>query len=104
MDVELPGMGGVDAVEAIMRVHPVPILVLSSRAGQGDGTVEAAYLAGAAGAAGASDRRRTCACSASIPAQVGTPAPNRDRRALPFDWMADAMIPAASAAVRTTTS
>ena len=50
MDVELPGMSGVDAVEAIMRVHPVPILVLSSRARPGGETVEAAYAAGAAGA------------------------------------------------------
>ena len=50
MDVELPGMSGVDAVEAIMRVHPVPILVLSSRARAGGETVEAAYAAGAAAA------------------------------------------------------
>ena len=50
MDVELPGMSGVDAVEAIMRVHPVPILVLSSRARAGGETAEAAYAAGAAAA------------------------------------------------------
>jgi two-component system, chemotaxis family, protein-glutamate methylesterase/glutaminase len=48
MDVELPGMSGVDAVEAIMRLHPVPILVLSSMARPGGETVEAAYAAGAA--------------------------------------------------------
>lgn len=50
MDVELPGMSGVDAVEAIMRVHPVPILVLSSQARRGGDTVAAAHAAGAVAA------------------------------------------------------
>jgi two-component system chemotaxis response regulator CheB len=47
MDVELPGMNGVDAVEAIMKIHPVPILVLSTL---GAATADAAYAAGAAAA------------------------------------------------------
>ena len=50
MDVELPGMNGIDAVETIMRLHPVPILVVSSRARRGSDTVAAAYAAGAAAA------------------------------------------------------
>ena len=33
MDLEMPGMGGVRAVEQIMRHHPFPILVLSGSAG-----------------------------------------------------------------------
>ncbi|MBV8394726.1 MAG: response regulator [Actinobacteria bacterium] len=50
MDVELPGMNGLDAVERIMREHPVPILVLSSRT-----TVAEAALAAGAVAALAKD-------------------------------------------------
>jgi two-component system, chemotaxis family, protein-glutamate methylesterase/glutaminase len=47
MDVELPGMTGLEAVEEIMSVRPVPILVLSSHVG---GTRETAAAALAAGA------------------------------------------------------
>jgi two-component system chemotaxis response regulator CheB len=55
MDVELPGMSGVDAVEAIMRSHPVPILVLSSQARPGGETAQAAYAAGAVAAIAKAD-------------------------------------------------
>jgi two-component system chemotaxis response regulator CheB len=50
MDVELPGMDGIEAVEAIMRFHPVPIVVLSSQTRRGGEAVEAAFAAGAAAA------------------------------------------------------
>ena len=55
MDVELPGMNGVDAVEAILRRHRVPIVVLSSRVEAGAEAVEAAYAAGAAAAISKAD-------------------------------------------------
>jgi two-component system chemotaxis response regulator CheB len=45
MDIELPGMSGLDAVEHIMSMSPVPILVLSSFVGRG--SVAAALGAGA---------------------------------------------------------
>ena len=81
MDVELPGMSGVDAVEAIMRIHPVPILVLSSQARAGGKTAQAAYAAGAMatiakddlelrdpdGTAAAALRRRVRTLAAQLP-------------------------------------
>ncbi len=45
MDIELPGMSGLDAVEQIMSTSPVPILVISSFVGRG--SVAAALGAGA---------------------------------------------------------
>jgi two-component system chemotaxis response regulator CheB len=54
MDIELPGMSGLDAVERIMSVAPVPILVLSGRLG-GDSQVSASALA-----AGALDAMPKC--------------------------------------------
>jgi two-component system chemotaxis response regulator CheB len=47
MDIELPGMSGLEAVEEIMSVRPTPILVLS---GHVDGANENAAAALAAGA------------------------------------------------------
>lgn len=47
MDVELPGMTGLEAVEEIMSVRPVPILVLSSHVGVTGATAAAALAAGA---------------------------------------------------------
>jgi len=46
MDIELPGMSGLEAVEQIMSVRPVPILVLSSHVGHGS-TAGSALAAGA---------------------------------------------------------
>jgi two-component system chemotaxis response regulator CheB len=47
MDLELPGMSGVDAIEQIMAVHPVPILVLSGHVEHRSETALAALAAGA---------------------------------------------------------
>jgi two-component system chemotaxis response regulator CheB len=47
MDLELPGMDGLTAVEQIMNFRPVPILVLSAQAGAGSATAAAALAAGA---------------------------------------------------------
>jgi two-component system chemotaxis response regulator CheB len=47
MDVDLPGMGGLEAVEQIMHVHPLPILVLSSRTARSGANATAACAAGA---------------------------------------------------------
>jgi two-component system chemotaxis response regulator CheB len=47
MDVELPGMGGLEAVEQIMGTTPTPILVLSSHVGPTTHTAAAALAAGA---------------------------------------------------------
>lgn len=72
MDLELPGMAGLRAVEEIMSSGPLPILVLSAHVGTASVTAAAALSAGAldaiakydldlrdpAGAAGAAFRRR----------------------------------------------
>ena len=72
MDVELPGMGGIEAVGEIMSSRPLPILVLSGYVGPGTEKAAAALAAGAldvlakddldlldpAGAAGAAFRHR----------------------------------------------
>jgi two-component system chemotaxis response regulator CheB len=47
MDLELPGMGGLRTIEAIMRERPVPILVLSSHVGERAEPAAAALAAGA---------------------------------------------------------
>jgi two-component system chemotaxis response regulator CheB len=47
MDIELPGMSGIEAVERIMGVAPVPILVLSGRVGSDLQAAAAALSAGA---------------------------------------------------------
>jgi two-component system, chemotaxis family, protein-glutamate methylesterase/glutaminase len=47
MDLELPGMDGLTAVEQIMNSGPVPILVLSALVGAGSATAAAAMAAGA---------------------------------------------------------
>ncbi len=47
MDIELPGMSGLEAVEEIMSHRPVPILVLSSHVGRGSKAAAAALAAGA---------------------------------------------------------
>jgi two-component system chemotaxis response regulator CheB len=47
MDIELPGMSGLEAVERIMGVAPVPILVLSGRVGTDSQAAAAALSAGA---------------------------------------------------------
>ncbi len=47
MDIELPGISGLDAVAHIMSAHPVPILVLSAHVGPRSETAAAALAAGA---------------------------------------------------------
>jgi two-component system, chemotaxis family, protein-glutamate methylesterase/glutaminase len=47
MDIELPGMSGLEAVEQIMSARPTPILVLSARVGGGSDAAAAALAAGA---------------------------------------------------------
>jgi two-component system, chemotaxis family, protein-glutamate methylesterase/glutaminase len=47
MDLDLPGMGGIRAVEKIMRTHPVPILVLSGQVRRGSIQAAEALTAGA---------------------------------------------------------
>src|SRR6185437_13179340 len=47
MDVELPGMSGLEAVEQIMGATPLPILVLSSHIGADSDLAAAALAAGA---------------------------------------------------------
>jgi len=53
MDIELPGMSGLEAVEQIMSVRPTPILVLSSYVT--GGTAAAVLAAGALDAVGKDD-------------------------------------------------
>jgi len=47
MDIELPGMDGLTAVEIIMGTRPMPIIVLSSYVGQSSDKAAAALAAGA---------------------------------------------------------
>jgi two-component system chemotaxis response regulator CheB len=47
MDLELPGMDGLEAIEEIMRRHPLPIVVLSAHASRGSERAAAALAAGA---------------------------------------------------------
>src|SRR3984885_5207955 len=47
MDLELPGMSGVNAIEQIMGVLPIPILVLSGHVERGSQTALHALAAGA---------------------------------------------------------
>ena len=47
MDIELPGMDGLTAVEIIMGSRPIPIIVLSSHVGPGSDKAAAALAAGA---------------------------------------------------------
>jgi two-component system chemotaxis response regulator CheB len=47
MDVELPGLNGIAAVEEIMSSRPLPILVLSAHLGPGNDRAVAALAAGA---------------------------------------------------------
>jgi len=47
MDIELPGISGLQAVEQIMGSHPVPILVLSAHVGSRSENAAAALAAGA---------------------------------------------------------
>jgi two-component system, chemotaxis family, protein-glutamate methylesterase/glutaminase len=55
MDIELPGMDGLAAVEEIMSSHPMPILVLSALVGRGSDRAAAALAAGALEAIGKDD-------------------------------------------------
>jgi two-component system chemotaxis response regulator CheB len=55
MDIELPGMSGLEAVEQIMSTYPVPILVISSFTGRGRAQAAAALAAGALEAVGKED-------------------------------------------------
>jgi two-component system chemotaxis response regulator CheB len=47
MDIELPGMSGLEAIEEIMSTSPVPILLISSFTGRGSVKAAAALAAGA---------------------------------------------------------
>jgi two-component system chemotaxis response regulator CheB len=55
MDIELPGMSGLEAVEEIMSTRPTPILVVSSHIRAGSDLVAAALASGALEAIGKSD-------------------------------------------------
>jgi len=47
MDLELPGMGGRQAIEKMMQVHPLPIVVLSAHAGRRTDAAVAVLASGA---------------------------------------------------------
>ena len=52
MDVELPGMSGLEAVEEIMSARPTPILIVSSHVGAQNSIAAAALASGALEAIG----------------------------------------------------
>ena len=68
MDIELPGMSGLEAVEQIMSVRPTPILVLSSHVSSANDTAAAALAAGALDALGKDDLPLTAPDSAAAAA------------------------------------
>jgi two-component system, chemotaxis family, protein-glutamate methylesterase/glutaminase len=47
MDLELPGMDGLEVIERLMREHPLPIVVVSAQAKRGSARAAAALAAGA---------------------------------------------------------
>lgn len=47
MDLELPGMSGLDAIQEIMAASPTPVVVVSDYAGRDSATASAALAAGA---------------------------------------------------------
>jgi two-component system chemotaxis response regulator CheB len=55
IDIQLPGMSGLEAVEQIMSVRPTPILVLSAHVGDDGDASAAALAAGALEAIGKDD-------------------------------------------------
>ena len=55
MDIELPGMSGLEAVEEIMSTRPTPILIVSSHLRAGSDLAAAALASGALEAIGKSD-------------------------------------------------
>jgi two-component system chemotaxis response regulator CheB len=57
MDLELPGIDGVQAIERIMATRPVPIVVVSAHSAPGTGRVAAALAAGALSSVAKSDLR-----------------------------------------------
>lgn len=57
IDLELPGIDGVEAIRRIMATRPVPIVVLSTQAERGGGTLAAAISAGALDAVAKSQLR-----------------------------------------------
>jgi two-component system, chemotaxis family, protein-glutamate methylesterase/glutaminase len=95
VDLGLPGMGGVQAIEEIMRARPVPIVVVSSGAGRGSDLAARALAAGAIealpktvvkldepdGAAAVALRHRLRRLARAGPAQRsnGAPRPHRPR-------------------------
>jgi two-component system chemotaxis response regulator CheB len=76
MDIELPGMSGLDAVERIMSLAPVPILVLSGHVGA-DSQASASALA-----AGALDAMPKCSVDLLDPAGADACAFRRRLRML----------------------
>jgi two-component system chemotaxis response regulator CheB len=68
MDIQLPGMSGLEAVEQIMSVRPTPILVLSSHVDPSNDTAAAALAAGALDAIAKSDLPLTAPASVAAAA------------------------------------
>jgi two-component system chemotaxis response regulator CheB len=68
MDIELPGMNGLEAVEDIMATKPRPILVLSSYVGAASKLTAAALAAGALDAVAKDDLQLVNASSAAAAA------------------------------------
>lgn len=68
MDIELPGMSGLEAVEQIMSVRPTPILVLSSHIDAANDMAAAALAAGALDAIAKADLPLTAPSGAAAAA------------------------------------
>ena len=63
MDLELPGMDGLQATERIMRAHPLPVVVVSGHTGRGSERAAASLAAGALEAIPKSELRLDAAAS-----------------------------------------
>ena len=56
MDLSMPGMGGLKAIELIMRERPVPVVVISERASSANHDLNVEAISSGAYATSASDR------------------------------------------------
>lgn len=88
MDLELPGMDGVAAIERIMAGRPLPVVVVSAHTARGSRRAAAALAAGAvdvlhkgdlplvdAGGTAGEDLRRRIRYLSRVPARVQRPTP-----------------------------
>ena len=98
LDVEMPGMSGIEFLERLMRARPMPVIMLSTMTGAGsDASVKALSLGavdclekprfgGAAETFKQLTRMVLVAADARVHSPVRAPAPDRAAGAVPWRW------------------